>query len=563
MASSYPASVGAVQVGSYFVQQYYQVLQQQPDFVHHFYKDASTMVRIDGDANDSASAILSVQGSDMLDIILFPIEFFTSSCKSSIHYGSLTSLSLALELQLWLLTDAIDTTTPNLHDNQIHTLVMSLNFTGIEIKTINSLESWSGGVLVVVSGSVKSKDFSGWRKFVQSFFLAPQENGYFVLNDVFHFASEEFIHEHPAPILPENRVDSPPTTATPLPQLSISKMEEKAEPVLNNLLFCQVTDIWANLSILLVAHDYALEVEASENLTSVHIEGDDAVQEYTVQEEEEPQPQPQPQPQPREVEHPITESAEESPIEESHALPQNVVDPEPEPLPAVEEPTGEPRKFTYASILQAPKGKYAPPVASQPFVNKSAAPPASDWPQMPQPTAQPLNPVSSFVPNASVEVAVEGFSQEEESKSIYVRNLPSTVSTFDILKEFKHFGAIKPDGVVLKNRKESGVCFAFVDFEDVESAQNAIKNLHLRHLQYSWMEGKSTLRRGEQTALPVHVEEEEEEVEEVTKMRAGEGVLVAELLGGEAIKMVVTTSELEAMMPEVLIDRPWSHRKLG
>ncbi|KAM7527344.1 hypothetical protein LguiB_030754 [Lonicera macranthoides] len=384
MASSYPASVGAVQVGSYFVQQYYQVLQQQPDFVHHFYKDASTMVRIDGDANDSASAIL-----------------------------------------------------------QIHTLVMSLNFTGIEIKTINSLESWSGGVLVVVSGSVKSKDFSGWRKFVQSFFLAPQENGYFVLNDVFHFASEEFIHEHPAPILPENRVDSPPTTATPLPQSP--------------------------------AHDYALEVEASENLTSVHIEGDDAVQEYTVQEEEEPQPQPQPQPQPREVEHPITESAEESPIEESHALPQNVVDPEPEPLPAVEEPTGEPRKFTYASILQAPKGKYAPPVASQPFVNKSAAPPASDWPQMPQPTAQPLNPVSSFVPNASVEVAVEGFSQEEESKSIYVRNLPSTVSTFDILKEFKHFGAIKPDGVVLKNRKESGVCFAFVDFEDVESAQNAIK----------------------------------------------------------------------------------------
>lgn len=95
---------------------------------------------------------------------------------------------------------------------------MSLNFTGIEIKTINSLESWSGGVLVVVSGSVKSKDFHGWRKFVQSFFLAPQENGYFVLNDVFHFASEELIHQHPAPILPENRVDSPPTNATPLPQ---------------------------------------------------------------------------------------------------------------------------------------------------------------------------------------------------------------------------------------------------------------------------------------------------------------------------------------------------------
>lgn len=69
--------------------------------------------------------------------------------------------------------------------------------------------------------------------------------------------------------------------------------------------------------------------------------------------------------------------------------------------------------------MQAPKGKYAPPAASQPFVNKSTTPPASDWPQMPQPTAQPLNPVSSFAPNASVEVE-EGLSQEEGEVSYSV-----------------------------------------------------------------------------------------------------------------------------------------------
>ncbi|GKU86201.1 hypothetical protein SLEP1_g756 [Rubroshorea leprosula] len=34
MATSYP---GAVQVGSYFVVQYYQVLQQQLELVHRFY----------------------------------------------------------------------------------------------------------------------------------------------------------------------------------------------------------------------------------------------------------------------------------------------------------------------------------------------------------------------------------------------------------------------------------------------------------------------------------------------------------------------------------------------
>lgn len=95
---------------------------------------------------------------------------------------------------------------------------MSLSFTAIEIKTINSLESWSGGVLVVVSGSVKSRDFNSSRKFVQTFFLAPQEKGYFVLNDAFHFAGEEVVHQPPAPVTAqEQSVDYHPTIASHLP----------------------------------------------------------------------------------------------------------------------------------------------------------------------------------------------------------------------------------------------------------------------------------------------------------------------------------------------------------
>lgn len=72
----------------------------------------------------------------------------------------------------------------------IHNMVMSLNFTAIEVKTINSVESWEGGVLVAVSGSVKTKEFSVRRSFMQTFFLAPQEKGYFVLNDIFQFIDE-------------------------------------------------------------------------------------------------------------------------------------------------------------------------------------------------------------------------------------------------------------------------------------------------------------------------------------------------------------------------------------
>lgn len=38
--------------------QYYQVLQQQPDYVHQFYSESSTMLRIDGNTRDTASGML-------------------------------------------------------------------------------------------------------------------------------------------------------------------------------------------------------------------------------------------------------------------------------------------------------------------------------------------------------------------------------------------------------------------------------------------------------------------------------------------------------------------------
>ncbi|KAM1027146.1 hypothetical protein ACFX14_039953 [Malus domestica] len=58
MASSYSGAVSVVQVGSYFVTQYYQILQKQPDVVHQFYSDGSSMIRVDGDSTESAAGIL-------------------------------------------------------------------------------------------------------------------------------------------------------------------------------------------------------------------------------------------------------------------------------------------------------------------------------------------------------------------------------------------------------------------------------------------------------------------------------------------------------------------------
>ena len=54
---------------------------------------------------------------------------------------------------------------------------------------MDAQDSFSGGVIVLVTGYLTGKDTLR-RKFSQSFFLAPQDKGYFVLNDVFRYVDE-------------------------------------------------------------------------------------------------------------------------------------------------------------------------------------------------------------------------------------------------------------------------------------------------------------------------------------------------------------------------------------
>lgn len=59
-----------------------------------------------------------------------------------------------------------------------------------EIKTADAQKSYKDGVTVLVTGCLTGKD-NLRRKFAQSFFLAPQDNGYFVLNDVFRYVEDD------------------------------------------------------------------------------------------------------------------------------------------------------------------------------------------------------------------------------------------------------------------------------------------------------------------------------------------------------------------------------------
>lgn len=70
----------------------------------------------------------------------------------------------------------------------INDKILSLNYGDFkaEIRSVDSQESFNGGVHVLVTGYLTGND-NLIRNFSQTFFLAPQERGYFVLNDMFRY----------------------------------------------------------------------------------------------------------------------------------------------------------------------------------------------------------------------------------------------------------------------------------------------------------------------------------------------------------------------------------------
>ncbi|KAE8701383.1 Nucleotide-diphospho-sugar transferases superfamily protein [Hibiscus syriacus] len=114
-------------VGNAFVHQYYLILHQSPELVHRFYHDSSKLGRPDENGILSITTTMQAINEKIL----------------ALGYGEFTA----------------------------------------EITSVDAQDSHSGGVLVLVIGYLTGKDTLK-RKFTQTFFLAPQDKGYFVLNDI-------------------------------------------------------------------------------------------------------------------------------------------------------------------------------------------------------------------------------------------------------------------------------------------------------------------------------------------------------------------------------------------
>ena len=91
---------------------------------------------------------------------------------------------------------------------------------------MDSQESFKN-ILVQVIGEMSNKA-APHRKFVQSFVLAEQPNGYFVLNDIFRYLVEE---EEEDPMEPEgSAIPEPPPTATAEAEAEVETLTSSADP---------------------------------------------------------------------------------------------------------------------------------------------------------------------------------------------------------------------------------------------------------------------------------------------------------------------------------------------
>ncbi|KAK8687648.1 hypothetical protein V6N13_086451 [Hibiscus sabdariffa] len=342
-------------VGNAFVEQYYHILHQSPNLVHRFYQDSSHLSRPD-------------------------------------MYGNMTTVTTM---------------------QAINEKVLSLNYEDYtaEIKTADAQDSFEKGVIVVVTGCLTGKD-NIRKKFTQTFFLAPQDKGYFVLNDVFRYIEDTELQN----TVPVNGVSEQGSTSALTPEPGPPHDHLAEDPLANP------------------------EEEDINNGAEVCDPSDEE---------------------------------EGSVIEEEVVVPQNVVSQNEsavvdESTPAVLEDA--PKK-SYASIVKVmtSSAPSAPVHVTTRNVRAAPAEQRSTVSAKPAPTTPTV-----AVPNSDNAPESSNENEEAEGHSIYVRNLPYNATPAQLEEAFKTFGPIKHNGIQVRSNKQ-GFTFGFVEFETPNSVHSALE----------------------------------------------------------------------------------------
>ncbi|KAG8662363.1 nuclear transport factor 2 [Manihot esculenta] len=358
-SASNPTTPSAQVVGNAFVEQYYHILHTSPELVYRFYQDSSVLSR--PDANGMMTSVATMQG--------------------------------------------------------INEKILSLNFKDYkaEIKTADAQKSYKEGVTVLVTGCLMGKD-NLKRKFAQSFFLAPQDNGYFVLNDVFRYVEDnEPLENHPVngidntstvPSIPDSEPSHVPDPPAPDPAISIVEQDKNVAE--------EVNDPVDSEKQLIYEKEVVVESESHSNGNDVSV---------------------------------VVESTSSATQEDT------------------------PKK-SYASIVKVPRGSSGP---TKVYVPTFARKVTSKKPEDQSVSVPPATEPEASVPSSTGTPDSSNAQEETEGHSIYIRNLPYNMTPAQLEVEFKKFGPIKQGGIQVRYNKQQGYCFGFVEFHSLSSMNNAIQ----------------------------------------------------------------------------------------
>ncbi|KAK5072473.1 hypothetical protein LTR64_005055 [Lithohypha guttulata] len=402
-ASSQQQKADPQEIGWYFVEQYYTTLSKSPDKIHLFYNKKSQLI-----TGTEAEKVLPAVGSKAISEKIKSLDI--SDCK-------------------------------------------------IRVLNVDSQSSYDN-IVVQVIGEMSNKN-QPHHKFVQTFILATQPNGYFVLNDIFRYLNEdvdEIVEDEPvteeATTQPEEATGEVEPVPTPAANEVVDN-EEAAEQVDKELETAieqsEGTAEEVNGTAAPVEETTETEPEAEVD-TSVEPESEPAVEETATLEEEKPL---DPEPTPTETSATTSTTAQ--------------------PIPAAD---AAPVKKTWASLVGSSK---APVVPAVPQTQAPAAAPSQPKPrpvstaQATKAPAEPTTETTASTPtsqsNGWQEAGKKTKQQAKTQEGIvhaYIKNVNDKIDARVLREVLEKFGKLKYYDVSRPKQ-----C-AFVEFEDSASYAAAV-----------------------------------------------------------------------------------------
>ncbi|WBW71563.1 ubiquitin protease cofactor Nxt3 [Schizosaccharomyces osmophilus] len=345
--------VGKDEIGWMFVQEYYTYLNKEPHRLHCFYTKKSTLVH-----GEEGEAINLCHGQQ-----------------------------------------------------EIHNKILDLDFQNCKvlISNVDSLASCNGGIVIQVLGEMSNKGKLS-RKFAQTFFLAEQPNGYFVLNDIFRFLREdvedEDVEETEAPEVSHMNSNNAP---------SFTPQESKDESLPSEPYKSETENPQVPLAAVSTASPEPANVEVPQ--------------------------QPNPEPLPSVASPSPTQAAPVFNKSEAEAAPKQL-------SPAAPSATARAPK-TWANLI----ARNAPESKSQTAVADS----------IPSPQRQ-----TSTIKPANVPTTQQPQNEKQLETSVFVKNIPDDVAEDSLKQVLGIFGSVK--SVEYARRKGT----AYVDFNDHACVQAAL-----------------------------------------------------------------------------------------